>query len=64
MVIVLSMTGKFWVNVYCIVLSGHGSLRSEAPLYTHRMMITAKTYILMLTLHGWGAIVPFYRGEN
>lgn len=41
-----------------------GALRSEAPRYTHRVMITAKTYILMLTLHGWGDIVPFYRGEN
>ena len=35
-----------------------GAPRSEAPLYTHRMMITAKTYILMLTLHGWGSYCP------
>lgn len=33
MVTVVSMTGKFWVNVYCSVLCGHGSPEVSSPLY-------------------------------
>ena len=34
MVTVISITGKFWLNVYCIVLCGHGSPKVRSPLYT------------------------------
>lgn len=34
MVIVVSMTGEFWVNVYCIVPYEHGSPEVRSPLYS------------------------------
>lgn len=33
MVIVVGMAGKFWANVYCIVLWGRGSSEVRSPFY-------------------------------
>lgn len=34
MITVVSMVGKFWVNIYCPVMCGHGSPEVRSPLHT------------------------------